>query len=51
VLVEAYRDAEAPAKHKLTPHYLTWRDSVESMMAEPRQSARYGAVSPAAAEW
>ena len=38
VLVEIYRDADAPAAHKSTPHYATWRDTVEPMMASPRRS-------------
>ena len=46
VLVEVYRDAEAPAAHKLTPHYATWRDAVAEMMAEPRASTRFSAVFP-----
>ena len=46
VLVEVYRDAEAPAAHKLTPHYATWRDAVAEMMAEPRASTRFRAVFP-----
>jgi (4S)-4-hydroxy-5-phosphonooxypentane-2,3-dione isomerase len=37
VLVEVYQNAEvAPAAHKQTAHYLTWRDTVADMMAEPR---------------
>jgi (4S)-4-hydroxy-5-phosphonooxypentane-2,3-dione isomerase len=47
VLVEVYRDADASAAHKLTPHYAVWRDAVAEMMAEPRESARYSAVFPA----
>lgn len=27
VFVEAYRTADAPAKHKETPHYAKWRDN------------------------
>jgi autoinducer 2-degrading protein len=50
VLVEVYRDAEAPAAHKLTPHYATWRDTVAEMMAEPRASTRFSAVFPADGE-
>jgi autoinducer 2-degrading protein len=46
VLVEVYRDAEAPAAHKLTPHYAAWRDAVAEMMAEPRASCRFSAVVP-----
>ena len=52
VLVEVYRDDEASAAHKLTPHYATWRDTVAEMMAEPRQSTRFSAVfPPAAGSW
>jgi autoinducer 2-degrading protein len=47
VLAEVYRDAEAAAEHKLTPHYATWRDTVAPMMAEPRTSAKFAAVFPA----
>jgi (4S)-4-hydroxy-5-phosphonooxypentane-2,3-dione isomerase len=46
VLVEVYRDTEASAAHKLTPHYATWRDAVAEMMAEPRASTRFSAVFP-----
>ena len=46
VLTEVYRDEQAPAAHKLTPHYAAWRDAVAEMMAEPRQSVRYSAVFP-----
>jgi autoinducer 2-degrading protein len=46
VLVEVYRDADASAAHKLTPHYAAWRDGVAEMMAEPRASTRFGAVFP-----
>ena len=50
VLVEVYRDAEAPAAHKLTPHYAAWRDGVAEMMAEPRASTSFAAVFPAGGE-
>src|SRR6266700_5041638 len=46
VLVEVYRDADASAAHKLTPHYAAWRDAVADMMAEPRASTRFSAVYP-----
>ena len=46
VLVEVYRDADAPAAHKKTAHYAAWRDAVEAMMAEPRRGVRYAAVTP-----
>lgn len=51
VLVEVYRTAEAPARHKETAHYLTWRDTVAEMMAEPRTSVRYQEVFPDATAW
>jgi (4S)-4-hydroxy-5-phosphonooxypentane-2,3-dione isomerase len=46
VLTEVYRDEQAPAAHKLTPHYVAWRDAVAEMMAEPRASTRFAAVFP-----
>jgi autoinducer 2-degrading protein len=51
VLVEAYRTAGAPAAHKETRHYLTWRDAVAPMMAEPRTSVKFGNVFPDDANW
>jgi (4S)-4-hydroxy-5-phosphonooxypentane-2,3-dione isomerase len=50
VLVEVYRDDDAAAAHKQTPHYATWRDAVAEMMAEPRASTRFAAVFPAGTE-
>jgi len=46
VLVEAYRSVEATAAHKATAHYATWRDRMESLMAEPRSSVKYASVFP-----
>jgi autoinducer 2-degrading protein len=51
VLVEVYRTPEAPAQHKETSHYQNWRDTVESMMAEPRKSVKYTNVFPVDKEW
>ena len=51
VLVEIYRTTEDPARHKATAHYATWRDAVEPLMAEPRRSVKYHALSPAPAGW
>jgi quinol monooxygenase YgiN len=51
VLVEAYRTADAPAAHRETAHYLKWRDTVEPMMAEPRQRALYNSIFPDAQDW
>lgn len=41
VLVEAYRDEQAAADHKLTAHYAAWRDAVAPLMAVPRSSLKY----------
>ena len=46
VLVEVYRDAAAPLRHKETAHYTRWRDTVETMMAAPRSSTKYTTVYP-----
>ncbi|NOK21242.1 antibiotic biosynthesis monooxygenase, partial [Corallococcus carmarthensis] len=40
-----------PAAHKETAHYLTWRDTVTSMMAEPRAARRYTNRFPDDAAW
>ena len=44
LLIEAYRDPEGPSRHRETAHYLKWRDTVESMMASPRDRAEYKPV-------
>lgn len=46
VLVEIYRTAADPGRHKETAHYLKWRDAVAGMMAEPRRGVSYEALSP-----
>lgn len=51
LLVEVYRSAEAPAAHKETEHYRTWRDTVAPMMAEPRTSRKLVNVFPDNAGW
>lgn len=51
VLVEAYRTAEAPAAHKETKHYQIWRDTVASMMAQPRSSVKFANIFPDDAGW
>ncbi len=51
VLVEVYRTSAAPAQHKETAHYRGWRDTVESMMAEPRTSFKYTNVFPDESGW
>ena len=46
ILYEMYRDADAAAAHKQTPHYLAWREAVAEMMAEPRQGVPYTVLFP-----
>ena len=51
VLIEVYRTPEAPGRHKETPHYQKWRDTVADMMAEPRSSVKYSNVFPDDGGW
>lgn len=46
LLVEIYRDADAPAAHKQTAHYKTWAETVADMMATPRFSVKFDKVYP-----
>ena len=51
ILVEAYKTPEDPAKHKETAHYVKWRDTVASMMAEPRSSIKTSNIHPDESGW
>ncbi|MFL7837853.1 MAG: putative quinol monooxygenase [Candidatus Promineifilaceae bacterium] len=51
VLVEVYRTAEDPARHKETAHYMKWRDTVAPMMAEPRSAVKYSNIFPDENGW
>ncbi len=51
VLVEVYRTADDPARHKETTHYQTWRDTVADMMAKPRSALKYDNIFPADEGW
>jgi autoinducer 2-degrading protein len=51
VLVEVYRNAEAPAKHKQTTHYARWSSTAIAMMAEPRYSIKYDNIFPDEGGW
>ncbi len=51
VLVEVYKDEQAPARHKETRHYAVWRDTVEPWMAAPRSSVKYANVFPSDSGW
>jgi quinol monooxygenase YgiN len=51
ILVEVYRAAEDPARHKNTHHYARWRDAVVRMMAEPRVGVKYTNLFPEEDGW
>lgn len=51
VLVEIYRNSDAPAQHKATAHYLAWRDAVAPMMSEGRTSQQFRNIFPEDAGW
>lgn len=51
ILVEVYRDGEAPARHKETQHYNRWRDTVAAMMAEPRTAVKFSNIFPEDTGW
>jgi autoinducer 2-degrading protein len=51
VLVEVYKDADAPSLHKETAHYARWRDTVADMMAVPRTSTKFETLYPADSSW
>jgi len=46
MLYEAYESEQASAEHKLTPHYIQWRDTVADYMAEPRKGIKYKIIKP-----
>ena len=50
-LVEVYRTADDPAKHRETAHYLAWKERAEPLLAEPRTRVFYSNVFPADQDW
>ena len=42
VLYEEYVDDASVQAHKLTPHYLAWREAVTDLMATPRATYSFG---------
>ena len=50
-LVEVYRDAAAPARHRETAHYQAWAAAVADMMAEPRTRTIYINIDPPDQGW
>jgi (4S)-4-hydroxy-5-phosphonooxypentane-2,3-dione isomerase len=51
VLVEVYRTADDPGRHKETSHYRAWRDTVAEMMAYPRTSVKFANAYPPDEGW
>lgn len=51
VLVEVYRDADAPARHRETAHYKAWVEIVPDMLVEPRTRQFYSNVHPPDTDW
>lgn len=45
-LYEAYESDETAAAHKKTPHYLKWRETVETWMAKPRTGIAHNVLAP-----
>ena len=46
VLYEAYESEEYAANHKLTQHYLKWRETVADWMAQPRKGIKHQIICP-----
>jgi len=51
VLIEVYRTADDPARHKETTHYNHWREVAEPMLAEPRTRTVYDNLFPEDKDW
>src|ERR1700735_2226548 len=51
VLVEVYRDEAATEAHRETKHYAKWRDTVASMMSEPRTREKFSNLFPEDKGW
>jgi autoinducer 2-degrading protein len=50
-LVEVYRDADAPVRHRETAHYNAWVQKVPDMLVEPRTRTFFSNVSPSDSDW
>ncbi|MCC6146479.1 MAG: antibiotic biosynthesis monooxygenase [Anaerolineaceae bacterium] len=51
MLYEVYKESTDQLKHRESAHYLTWREQVESMLAEPRQGIKYTRIYPPDSDW
>ena len=50
-LVEAYRDQDAVASHKLTAHFLAFAEKTADMFVVPRTRTLFQSVFPPDSEW
>jgi len=50
-LIEVFRDAEAPARHRATPHFTAWLAVATDMLVEPRTRQQYVNVFPDDSGW
>jgi len=46
IFFEAFKNEQAVADHKMTPHYLKWRDTVADWMAQPRKGVKHTVIAP-----
>ena len=46
MLVEVYKNKDAPAEHKKTAHYKKWRETVADWMESPRTAKKYTELYP-----
>ncbi len=46
ILYEMYENEQAARAHKETAHYLSWREGVAELMAEPRKGVPYTVLAP-----
>jgi autoinducer 2-degrading protein len=50
-LIEVYRTADDPVKHKETAHYNKWRELAEPMLVEPRTRTSFFNLFPVDQDW
>lgn len=51
ILFEAYHNAAGHALHRVSEHYVLWRDTVNPMMATTRLSMKYTSLFPDDSAW
>jgi len=51
MLVEVFRDAEAPARHRETAHFQAWLAVAGDMLVEPRTRQQYTNIFPNDTGW